>query len=133
MKRAPTPARAGLLKAANLMSPEGAKAFCFLIYLDSILLDDKKIPPVATRVRHVFNSADEDKCAKKLLKNGMGVFILERDVARHPLTVALLNGGFFGVPHRADMQRLTLDRRPMNELEKGLSPEWLHFFYMVAR
>ena len=110
------------LDAEKLMCPERAAVFRDLSVLRK---DDDQIPAKSTRPCHRIDPVDEVAFVKTLIQNKMMVLVEESEVERHPLSGALLRGGFFAVYHKAGRLRLIYDRRPLNELEKDLSPEWL--------
>ncbi len=116
------PAKAGLLRTADMMAPERAKVFKDL---RSIILPSEDVPRVAIKACHKIDAEEELRFVQLLLDRNMGVLICEDDIDRHPVSQQLLRGGVFAVPHKPGKLRLIYDRRAQNELEKCLADEWL--------
>ena len=121
-ERISLPSRAGHLRLAEHLPPERARVARDLSVLE---LDRADLPAIGVKACHRIDKDEERAFFVRLLDCGMATLVEERDVYRHPVTGKAMVAGLFAVPHKPGRERLIVDRRPGNQLEKNLSPKWL--------
>ena len=87
--------------------------------LNRIVKPEEQWPDPLPRPCHMVAAADEPALRKKLVGCGLASLIEEKEVPVCRRGRKLL-AGLFTVPHKAESDRLIIDRRPQNETEERL-------------
>lgn len=109
------PTKAGVLDPRDFLRGEHLEAFKTMH--EWAPHDDPPNPPT----KAVFKVLPHDREAvfRKLLETGVACLI-PVEQALHDAAGNVISGGLFAVPHKAETDRIILDRRPQNELERRL-------------
>ena len=115
------PERMSLPSTAGIIDP---KKFLKGHHLESFMNMARDIPSHDTPVnptKGCFKVRDQDLIAvyHKLLDSGVAVLLPENQAVRDD-EGRIITGGLFAVDHKPSSDRIILDRRPFNELEKRL-------------
>ena len=74
-------------------------------------------PPNPTKAVLKIAPEDKQRVYRKLINSGVATLI-PSEMALRDERGNIVSGGLFAVPHKTETDRVILDRRPMNELEK---------------
>ena len=124
------PERMSLLQRAGIVSPDqflkGAHLEAFKSMPSSVALEVE--PAVPTKGCFRVDRDDIHQVNLKLLSSGVATLLPEK-LALRDSQGKIISGGLFAVDHKAESDRIILDRRPFNELERRLVwarlPQWI--------
>ena len=109
------PAEAGILDPKDFLKGENLEAFKTMH--EWAPHGDEPVRP--TKAVFKVMPCDRDAVYHKLLASGVA-YLLPVDLALRDSAGNIISGGLFAVPHKAESDRVILDRRPQNELERRL-------------
>ena len=109
------PTVAGIVNPCDYLKGEHLKAFKNM----SADVPHNHVPINPTKGCFKVQAEDKSAVFRKLLDSGVAALIPE-DMGVRDIDGNLITGGLFAVDHKPDSDRIILDRRPFNELERRL-------------
>ena len=109
------PTVAGIVNPCDYLKGEHLKAFKNM----SADVPHNQVPINPTKGCFKVQAEDKSAVFRKLLDSGVAALIPE-DMGVRDIDGNLITGGLFAVDHKPDSDRIILDRRPFNELERRL-------------